>query len=88
MEMWWDSSHNWNVEMKGYTVFRRDRPGRKSGEIARNVQHLHCFKLCLGVDDEQVESLQIRMKHQTSNSDIVVAVCYRSSEQENEADKD
>lgn len=25
-EMWWDSSHDWNVVRKGYGLFRRDRP--------------------------------------------------------------
>lgn len=27
MEMLWDSLHDWNVVMEGYTLYRRDRPG-------------------------------------------------------------
>lgn len=33
-EMWWDNLHDWNVVIKGYTLFRRDRPGRYSGGVA------------------------------------------------------
>jgi len=27
-ETWWDSSHDWNAVMDGYTLFRKDRPTR------------------------------------------------------------
>lgn len=74
--------------MKGYTLFRRNRPGRHSGGIALLVQqHLKCIEICLGVDDEQAESLRIRIKHQTSKGEIAVGVCYRPPEQEDKVDK-
>lgn len=37
-ETWWDSSYDWNIGMKGYTLFRRDSPDS--------------VELCLGEDDE------------------------------------
>lgn len=43
--------------MKGYMLFMTDRPGKHSGEIVLYVrQHLERTELCLGVDDESVES--------------------------------
>ncbi|TRZ09133.1 hypothetical protein HGM15179_017974 [Zosterops borbonicus] len=87
-ETWWNSSHDWNVDMKGYTLFRRDRSGRCSGEVALSARlHLECMELCLGVDDKQVESLWVRIKRQTSKGDTVVGVCYRLPEQEEEVDE-
>jgi len=50
-ERWWDSSHDWNAVMDGYTLFRKDRPTRRGGGVALNVREkLQCIELCLGVD--------------------------------------
>lgn len=32
-EAWWDDSHNWNTMIEGSKHFRRDRPGRRGGEL-------------------------------------------------------
>jgi len=57
-ETWWDSSHDWNAVMYGYRLFRKDRPTRRGGGVALYVrQQLECIELCLGADEEQVESL-------------------------------
>lgn len=54
MEVWRDSSQNWNVEMKGYTLFRRDRPGRlstrntytvSSSVLGRMISKLRVYRL-------------------------------------------
>lgn len=38
--------------------FRKDRPGRQGGEVSVYVrEQLECIELCLGIDEEQVESL-------------------------------
>jgi len=34
METWWDESHDWNVTLDGYRLFRRDRRGRRGGGVA------------------------------------------------------
>jgi len=36
-ETWWDSSHDWNAIMDGYTLFRKDRPTRQGGGVALYV---------------------------------------------------
>lgn len=57
-ETQWDSLHDWNVATKGYIMFRKDRPESHTGGISPCVrQHLGCIKLCLGLDNGQVESL-------------------------------
>ena len=33
-ETWWGSSHDWNVVMDGYRLFRKDRPARRGGGVA------------------------------------------------------
>jgi len=37
-ETWWDSSHDWNAVMDGYTLFRKDRPKRRGGGVALYVR--------------------------------------------------
>lgn len=87
-EVLWNSSHDWNVVMKGYTLFRRDRPGRHSGGIALFVQqHLECIELCLGVDDEQVEGLWAQIKEQVSKGDTAVGTYYRLPDKVEEGDE-
>ena len=33
-EVWWDGSHDCNVGMDGYKLFRKDRQERKGGGVA------------------------------------------------------
>jgi len=37
-ETWWDESHDWNVALDGYRLFRRDRRGRRGGGIALYIK--------------------------------------------------
>ena len=37
-ETWWDSSHDWNVVMEGYVLFRKDRLVRQSHGVALYVR--------------------------------------------------
>lgn len=39
METWQDKSHSWNTITEGYKLFRKDRQGRKSREVALNVKN-------------------------------------------------
>lgn len=48
---------------------------------------MECTKLGLGVDDESVESLSVRVTGQTSKGDTVRGVCYRPPDQEKEVDE-
>jgi len=54
---WWDSSHYWNVITDGYVLFRKDRPAMPGGGVALYLrEQLECIELCLGADEERVES--------------------------------
>ncbi|GAB0206453.1 hypothetical protein GRJ2_003110900 [Grus japonensis] len=87
-ETWWDRSHDWNAVMDGYVLFRKDRPARRGGGVALYVrEQLECIELRLGVDEERVESLWVRIKGQANMGDTVVGVYYRPPDQEEEVDE-
>ncbi|GAB0207732.1 hypothetical protein GRJ2_003238900 [Grus japonensis] len=87
-ETWWDSSHDWNAVMDGCVLFGRDRPARRGGGVALYVrEQLECIELRLGVDEERVESLWLRMKGQANMGDTVVGVDYRPPDQEEEVNE-
>ena len=87
-ETWWDSSHDWNVVMEGYVLFRKDRLARRGGGVALYVrEQLECIELHLGEGDVAVESLWVRIKGQAGMGDTVVGVYYRPPDQEEEVDE-
>jgi len=87
-ETWWDNSHDWHAVMDGYRLFRKDRPTRRGGGVALYVkEQLECIELCLGADEERVESLWVRIKGQAHMGDITVGVYYRPPDQEEEIDE-
>jgi len=50
-------------------------------------EQLECIELCLGVDEEGVESLWVRIKGQAHMGDITVGVYYRPPDLEEEVDE-
>jgi len=85
---WWDNSHDWHAVMDGCRIFRKDRPTRRGGGVALYVrEQLECIELGLGANEEQVESLWVRIKGQAHTSDITVGVYYRPPDQEEEVDE-
>jgi len=87
-ETWWDSSHDWNAVMDGYTLFGKDMPPRRGGGVALHVkEQLECIELCLGAAEEGVKSLWVRTKGQAHMSDVIVGLYYRPPDQEEEVDE-
>ena len=86
METWWDDLHNWSAAMDGYELFRRDRQGRRGGGVALYVRE--CFD-CLELDDgnDRVECFWVRIRGKANKADIMVGVCYRPPNQDEEADE-
>jgi len=75
--------------MEGYRLFRKDRPTRRGGGVALYVgEQLECTKLCLGADEEGVESLWVRIKGQAHMGDVIVGVYYRPPDQEEEVEEE
>ena len=85
-ETWWDDSHDWSAAMDGYKLFRRDRQGRRGGGVALYVRE--CF-VCveLGNYDDKVKCLWVRMRGKANKADILLGVCYRPPNQDEEADE-
>ncbi|KAK4806205.1 hypothetical protein QYF61_001128 [Mycteria americana] len=85
-ETWWGDSHNWSAAMDGYKLFRRDRRGRRGGGVALYVRE-SLDSLELDDGDDRVECLWVRIRGKANKADIVVGVCYRPPNQDEEADK-
>ncbi|KAK4831120.1 hypothetical protein QYF61_015423 [Mycteria americana] len=85
-ETWWDDSHNWSAAMDGYKLFRRDRQAKRGGGVALYVRE--CLdSLELDDGDDRVECLWVRIRGKANKADIVVGVCYRPPNQDEETDE-
>jgi len=81
-EMWCDDSHNWNVGIDAYKLLRKDKQGRR-GSVALYIKdHLEFMELHLGIDKELSESLWVSVKGMAGEGDIVVGVCYKLPDEE------
>jgi len=84
----WDDLPDWHAVVDGYGLFREDRPTRRGGGVALYVREkLECIELCLGTDEEGVESLCVRIKGQAHIGNVIVGVHYRPPDQEEEVDE-
>ena len=73
---WWDHSHDWSAVMDGCKLSRRNRQGRKGGGVALYIKE--CFDVEeLGVGNDIVECLWVRIRGKASRGDILAGVCYR-----------
>lgn len=72
----------------GHRLFRKDRQERWEGGVALYISgQLECMELHLGRDEELSESLWVRIKGTAGTCDIIVGICYRSSNQEDGVDE-
>ncbi|KAK4820811.1 LOW QUALITY PROTEIN: hypothetical protein QYF61_007205 [Mycteria americana] len=85
-ETWWDDSHDWSAAMDGYKLFRRDRQGRRGGGwLCLLGECFHCVEL--SDYDNKVECLWVRMRGKANKADILLGVCYRPPNQDEEIDE-
>ncbi|RMB93635.1 hypothetical protein DUI87_29862 [Hirundo rustica rustica] len=85
METWWEDSHGWSTALNGYKLFRRDRKGRRSGGVALYIKQTF-DTVGIETKEDGVECLWVRIKGKANKADILLAVCYRPPNQEEEAD--
>ncbi|KAK4830570.1 hypothetical protein QYF61_011748 [Mycteria americana] len=72
--------------MDGCKLFRRDRQGRRGGGVALYVRE--CFdSLELDNGDDKVECFWVRIRRKANKADIMVGVCYRPPNQDEEMDE-
>ncbi|KAJ7406973.1 hypothetical protein BTVI_64322 [Pitangus sulphuratus] len=69
--------------MRHLEVFRRDRQGRRGGGVALFVRDC----LDLEVSDNKVECLWVRIRGKANKANILVGVCYRLPNQDEESDE-
>lgn len=72
--------------MVRYRFFRKDRLGRLGAPLYVREQ-LECLELCLEMDEGPTETLRVRIKESTDKGDIVVGICCRPSDQEEQVDE-
>jgi len=72
--------------MDGCKLFRSDRQRKRGGEGALYARD--CFN-CIELDDcdDKVECLWVKMRGQATKADILLGVCYRPPNQDEEADE-
>jgi len=85
-ETLWDDSYDWSAAMHGYKLFSRDRRGKRGSGVALYVRD--CFG-CIELNncDDKVECLWVKMRGKANKADILVGVCYRPPNQDEEADE-
>ncbi|PKU30902.1 mitochondrial fission process protein 1 [Limosa lapponica baueri] len=83
-KIWWDDSHNWGAAMDGYKLFRKDRQRRRGGGVALYVRE--CFD-CLELNDDDERCLWVRIRGKANKADIMVVICYRPLNQDQETDE-
>ena len=72
--------------MDGYKLFRKDRQGRRGGGVALYVKE--CFEVTeLMTGDNKVESLWVKIRGRADKADILVGICYRPPNQDEETDE-
>lgn len=69
--------------MDGYRLFKRDRQGRKGGGVTLYVKK-ECECMEINDGDDRVESLWVRIKAKANKTDIIMGVCYRPPNKEEE----
>jgi len=85
METWQDDSHNGNAAMNGYKLFSRDKQGRRGDGVALHFRECSdCLQFNGG--DDRVQCLWIRIRRKASKADVMVGVCYRPPNQDEEPD--
>ncbi|RMC21416.1 hypothetical protein DUI87_02282 [Hirundo rustica rustica] len=85
METWWDDSHGWSTALNSYKLFRRDRQGRRGGRVALYIKQTF-DTVGIETKEDGVECLWVRIKGKANKADILLGVCYRPSNQEEEVD--
>ncbi|TRZ14453.1 hypothetical protein HGM15179_012649 [Zosterops borbonicus] len=84
-ETWWDDSQSWSTALDGYKLFRRDKSGRRGGGVTLYIKEAFDAK---GIETKEdgVECLWVRIKGKANKADILLGVCYRPPNQEEEVD--
>ncbi|KAJ7410341.1 adaptin ear-binding coat-associated protein 1 [Willisornis vidua] len=85
-EAWWDETCDWSALLDRYKLFRRDSKGERAWRMALyGIEGLECMQLKVG--NGTIESLQVRIKGQTNNVGVIMAVCHIPPWQDDDTDE-
>ena len=84
METWWDDSQLECCDR--WLLSYQKRQGREGGGVALCVKK-EWERMEINDGDERVESLWVRIKAKATKTDIIVGVCYRPPNRDEEVDK-
>jgi len=88
IETCWDNSHDWNVVTDGYILLEKTDQNNKAVELPFFVkEQWECIEFCLGMNDEWVKMLQMRIMEETNTGGSIVGVYCRPPDQKEEVDK-
>ena len=74
--------------IKGHKIFRRDRRYKRGGGVVLyGKRWINCEALSMRNSHDQVESLWVKFKDQSSKGNLVAGVCYRPPDQEEAVDE-
>lgn len=70
-----DNLRDLNAVMDSYVIFRKEKPARWGDGVALNMrEQQESVELCLGMNDEWVESLWVRIKGLSNIGDVTVGI--------------
>ncbi|RMC19243.1 hypothetical protein DUI87_03849 [Hirundo rustica rustica] len=78
-------SHSWSTALHVYKLFRRDRQGIRGGGVALYIKKAF-DTIGIETNEDGVECLWVRIKGKANKADILLGVCYRPPNQEEEVD--
>ncbi|CAJ0960820.1 unnamed protein product [Ranitomeya imitator] len=79
-ETWLDESHDWAVNLQGYSLFRNDRTDKRGGGVCLYVKSSlnPILRDNIGEFNENVESLWVEIRGGRKNNKLLIGVCYKS----------
>ena len=87
-ETGWDDSHDWNIAIEGYNLFKMNRRNRKGGGVALYVKNAHsCTEIQVDEPGNPIESIWIKISGARNRRSMIVGVYYRPPNQGEDEDE-
>lgn len=73
--IWWDKFHFWSATINGYSLFRRDRGGKKDVRaVLCNKSWIECKELSLKKSHEREKSLWVEIRDYGNKENLIADV--------------
>uniref|UniRef100_A0A8D0BMQ2 NADH dehydrogenase [ubiquinone] 1 alpha subcomplex subunit 12 n=1 Tax=Salvator merianae TaxID=96440 RepID=A0A8D0BMQ2_SALMN len=72
-ETWWDNTHDWNTELEGYNLFKKNRLNKRGGGVALYVRKIYTTtEINLSDNGSPVETVWVKIQGESNTKDTVV----------------